>query len=127
MRSKLLGTVIVVLGLGLGTSALALSSQSQGNSGDHNVQLHGSSFSLLSFLSVPSGGGWGNYQNAIERVVGAIRSGYGISRWQDGPGGSWHSTKPRDAGYVPEPGAVGVFSVGLLMAGALIRRLGRKG
>lgn len=34
--------------------------------------------------------------------------------------------KPRDAGYVPEPGAVGVFSIGLLVAGALIRRAGRK-
>jgi hypothetical protein len=28
-----------------------------------------------------------------------------------------------DAGYVPEPGAVGVFSVGLLVAGFLIQRL----
>jgi hypothetical protein len=30
-----------------------------------------------------------------------------------------------DAGYVPEPGAVGVFSVGLLVAGGLIRRFRR--
>ena len=30
-----------------------------------------------------------------------------------------------DAGYVPEPGAVGVFSIGLLVAGGLIRKLRR--
>ena len=30
-----------------------------------------------------------------------------------------------DAGYVPEPGAVGVFSVGLLVAGGMIQRLRR--
>jgi hypothetical protein len=29
-----------------------------------------------------------------------------------------------DAGYVPEPGATAIFSMGLLVAGALIRRLG---
>jgi hypothetical protein len=124
LRSKLLGTVIAVLGLGLGTSAFALSSNGHRDDDQgKNVQLHGSgrSFRLLSFL-----GGWGDHQDSIERIVGAIRSGYGSSRWQNGSGGSWYTKPPRDAGYVPEPGAVGVFSVGLLMAGALIRRFGRK-
>jgi hypothetical protein len=122
VRSKILFTVIAALGLGVGTSAGALSSHEKGEHGKgHNVQLHGPSrwsVSLLSFYDDngdhPKGGG------ALGPPRGSPRGPV------YGTGGPPHTKPPRDAGYVPEPGAVGVFSIGLLMAGALIRRLGRK-
>jgi hypothetical protein len=129
VRSALLAVVFAVLGLRFGTSAGALTSQSQGGSGDSNGQLYSSSswgFSLLSFYQ-SSSGGWGDgYQLSIENVINLFWSSLGQLRDQVyGTDGAYCINPPRDAGYVPEPGAVGVFSVGLLIAGALIRSFAR--
>lgn len=65
-------------------------------------------------------------QVAIHSLGGGVK-GLGFvlgSRW-NGLGNVLKVNVIGDAGKVPEPGAVGVFSMGLLVAGALIRRLRR--
>lgn len=127
MRSKILATTIAALALGLGTPGYALSSSPSSSSGhDHNVQLSTESGFSISFQVYRFSNWGGNYQQYIDAAVDTLRSrGMGLSFHFFGSG-HWKPKPPGDAGKVPEPGAVGVFSVGLLVAGALIRRLGRK-
>ena len=125
MRSMLLAVVVAALSVVSGTSAQATSySPSQGSTSG-GIQLSSSS---RGFSIDFSGFQWGSAGTSYQQILGAMTGGRGSLRsyvfggsWT---GGSW-GTQPCDAGYVPEPGAVGVFSVGLLMAGALIRRFGR--
>ena len=127
MRSKLIVAVAMALALGATTAANATSS-SQGSPGDNgSVELHPNSnvlavsFQVFSLFSNATG----SYGN----LLGAFNfGGYTDSQSGHWSGGGWWGgggphKPPRDAGYVPEPGAIGVFSVGLLVAGALIRRL----
>jgi 4-hydroxybenzoate polyprenyltransferase len=121
VRTKILATTVAALALGLGTPGYATSSSPSSSSGNNsNVQLSTPSGFSISFL-VSSWGG--NYQQYIDTAIDTLRSrGMGMSFFGNGH----YKKPPRDAGKVPEPGAVGVFSIGLLVAGALIRRLGRK-
>ena len=125
MKFNVLAIAVVAVGLGLGASAHALSSSGSQPTSDRNVSLASSSQgSTISFLGYSfSIAGAGNYQQYIDAATSALQPQNGRYAFK------WGHRKPKppgDAGYVPEPGAVGVFSVGLLVAGALIRRLGRK-
>ncbi len=127
MRSTLLALVLSALGLAFGTSAQALSSSpSQDHGNGYSVQLsHSGGGFFIDFSDFQFSRGRSGYEHYLTAAIDRLRArGIDVSRFLGGH--DYQPKPPRDAGYVPEPGAVGVFSVGLLVAGALIRRLGRK-
>jgi hypothetical protein len=85
-------------------------------------------FSFDTPLSGLAGGSGGGYAELLDVAVHSLGAGvrgltFLVASNTAGLGNLLKVKLARDAGFVPEPGAVGVFSMGLLVAGALIRRL----
>jgi hypothetical protein len=122
VRTKLLALAALALALSLSAPAFATSSSHGSSGSNNNITLYNWNSWSVSFQSYSYGSS--NFQEFVENAISTLRT-RGIT---GGFFGGWYGKPkpPKDAGYVPEPGAVGVFSVGLLVAAGLIRTLSRK-